>query len=418
MELNVGRLCTCLQGALFAMAAMSSTPRCAVADVLVADRLSDSVYRYSSDGVFLNVVLTELDAQPENDFINQPTGMAISPDGKQLYVSSSQTNSVVRYDYDALVGTASNPVIFATAASGLQFPNAISFSPDGATIYVSNLGGTGLSRFNLDGSSAGAALAPFGGGSFNQLSGQAWTPTGELLVNGFVDYPGGTTGAVAKSDAAIESLTTFIGPSTSVMGASGILVHGDYVYVTGMFASNLQRFHLADGTRDSSFGVSGLAFPQGLMLAPDGNGILAGILGYSNGQGHIAHYDFSGAMIGDGVFASPGGGGFQEATAFVQVPGVRGDFNGDRLVDAADLELWKLNFGANDATLAMGDADRNGVVDGADFLIWQRNFTSAAPSASLVPEPTISVFLLLVPYALRRRCSSRKRRGANACSVG
>ena len=373
-------------------------------DVLVADRLSDKVFRYSADGTFLNVVLSEV-SNDANDFISQPTGLALSPDGTQLYVSSSQTNNVIRYDYSRSAGTASNPSVFATAAEGLQFPSSITFSPDGDTIYVSNLGGTGVARFRHDGTSAGPALAPASSSAFPQLSGLAWTSAGELLVNGFTDSTG-SRGGVLKSDAAVESMATFIGPSGSMMGASGILVHDNYVYVTGMFASNLQRFNLATGALDSSFSVTGLAFPQGLMLAPDGSGILVGILGYIAGQGHIAHYDFNGDLVGDGVFATAGGGGFQEATTFVTVPTLPGDFNGDYLVNEADLNLWKSNFGASDATTAMGDADRNGVVDGADFLIWQRQVAPPLPAiVANVPEPAAFSLMLVAATALRRRSS-------------
>jgi hypothetical protein len=392
------------------------------ADVLVADRLTDSVYRYSPSGTFLNVVLVERDEVPADDFIDQPTGLALSPDAAKLYVSSSQTNKVIRYDYDALTGLASNASVFADAADALQFPNAITFSPAGDKIYVSSLGGTGVAQFNVDGSSAGGPL-----GAAGELAGGAtgldWTPSGELLVGSFADLPAGTTGSFFKSNPAVTSVAAFIGPSTSLAGASGVLVHGDYVYATGMFASSLRRFNLAEGSPDPDFNVGGLAFPQGLMEAPDGNGMLAGILGYANGAGHIAHYDFDGNLVGDGVFASPGGGGFSEATAFVTVR-VTGDFNDDLLVNGDDLAVWATNFGdrSGQATLAMGDADANGDVDGNDFLIWQRNVSVAPnPETQSAPEPgsaglaTIALWGPAMGMAPRRQ--NRWRRRSRRCHV-
>src|SRR5262245_39073402 len=68
------------------------------ADLLVVDRLSDAVYRYGRDGTFKNVVVQDPapegspDPDPSNDFISQPTGIALSPDRTKMYVSSSQNN--------------------------------------------------------------------------------------------------------------------------------------------------------------------------------------------------------------------------------------------------------------------------------------------------------------------------------------
>src|SRR5918996_4001172 len=56
------------------------------ADLLVADRLSNSVYRYSESGALLGPVIYQ------SADLNQPTGIGMSPDFTELYVSSSQNN--------------------------------------------------------------------------------------------------------------------------------------------------------------------------------------------------------------------------------------------------------------------------------------------------------------------------------------
>lgn len=378
------------------------------ADVLVADRLSNSVYRYSETGTLLNTVVTD------NANINQATGLSLSPDLQHLYVSSFQNARVMRYDYNVATGTATNGIIFADGDDGLSSPSQILFSDDAQTIYVSNLGGTGVAQFKLDGSLAGEPIAfpaPINAEHF-QFSGLAFHPNGDLLVGDFQSFPSGTHGAIGRVDPPATELSYFVNPSTSLNGASGLLVHGDHLYATGMFAGTIRRFNLSDGSADPTFGVAGLAFPQGLMLAPDGNGFFAGILGFANGLGHIAHYDFNGTLIGDGVFAAPGGGGFTEPTAFVTVPNstvepIPGDFNDDQLVNAADLGIWRANFGntSGSATVAMGDADGNGIVDGVDFLVWQRHFTpaAAAPVSQQVPEPQAAALALLAGIGLLRR---------------
>ena len=380
-------------------ATFASGPWCAyAADVLVADRLSNSVYRYSETGALLGTVVTD------NVNINQAVGLALSPDLSQLYVSSFQNARVVRYDYHHESGTASNPMIFAEgAADHLVSPNSILFSNDGSTIYISNLGGSGIARLNIDGSSAGAPLAfptplPPDVQPFFQFSGMAFAPTGELLVGAFQDFPAGANGKVAQLNATGTELEDFIDAAPSLNGTSGLLVHGEHLYVTGMFASNIQRFRLADGERDASFSVTGLAFPSGLAEAPDGNGFLVGILGFIDGQGHIARYDFDGNLLQ--TFANHGGGGFTEATALLVVPerSLIGDFSDDGVIDSADYVVWR--NAAPTATLPNDDSP--GIVDASDYGDWRANFgtTSAGKSAAgltteFVPEP-ITLLLLLV----------------------
>jgi hypothetical protein len=134
-------------------------------------------------------------------------------------------------------------------------------------------------------------------------------------------------GAVAKSDAAISFLTDFIPPDPVINGASGLLVNSNHLYVSGMHPAgptgNIARYDLTTGAADPSFLISGLLYPQQLIADPNGNGFLAGVLGQT-GEGIIAHYDFDGNLVGDGVFAynnSVAGFGFSEATAFaVAVP--------------------------------------------------------------------------------------------------
>ena len=144
--------------------------------------------------------------------------------------------------------------------------------------------------------------------------------------------------------------------------------------------------------------------------------MLVGILGVSNGAGHIARYDFDGNLLG--TFAAHGSGGFTEATAFIEVPApaatIPGDFNNDQTVDGDDLAIWKSNFGNNSgsATAAMGDADANGAINGADFLIWQRQIGSvlspAVWASAAVPEPAAAALGLGALGALVS--ANRKRR--------
>jgi hypothetical protein len=90
------------------------------------------------------------------------------------------------------------------------------------------------------------------------------------------------------------------------------------------------------------------------------------------------------------------------------------DFDGDGVVDGADLARWQVGFGmAEGALLEQGDADVDGDIDGADFLAWQRQLGGGAASAasSVVPEPASFGIVLSGALALRlrRRVGSGQR---------
>src|SRR5262245_57142869 len=207
------------------------------ADLLVADRLSNSVYRYSASGALLGTVVDH------SADLNQPAGIGMSPDFKELYVSSSQNNRVMKYDYNAATGVASNPTIFADANDGLAFPNDIQFGPDGK-IYVANLSG-GISRFNVDGSSAGPKMALPGN---VQTSSMNFTSDGKLLAGAFQNAAQ-TRGGVAISDAPISAFsgTLLVNYAAAINGATGLMIHDDYLYVSGLYAGNIRRFALSTG---------------------------------------------------------------------------------------------------------------------------------------------------------------------------
>ena len=75
-------------------------------------------------------------------------------------------------------------------------------------------------------------------------------------------------------------------------------------------------------------------------------------------------------------------------------PGPSADFNGDGLVDGADLLAWQRGVGlASGATRGDGDADGNGRVDAADLEAWRVQFLSGDASLA-APEPSSAAMLL------------------------
>ncbi|HEX6960789.1 MAG TPA: hypothetical protein VF175_02900 [Lacipirellula sp.] len=80
------------------------------------------------------------------------------------------------------------------------------------------------------------------------------------------------------------------------------------------------------------------------------------------------------------------------------------DFNGDGLVNAADLPTWQTSFGGEGA-----DADLDGDADGADLLAWQRQLgASAAGGLAVVPEPLGACLFALGMAGLGRYLRPRR----------
>ncbi|HEX3601183.1 MAG TPA: proprotein convertase P-domain-containing protein, partial [Lacipirellulaceae bacterium] len=61
---------------------------------------------------------------------------------------------------------------------------------------------------------------------------------------------------------------------------------------------------------------------------------------------------------------------------------LRGDFNLDGSVDAADYIVWRQALGHSGATFVDADASGNGIIDDADYNIWRNHFGESVPPPS------------------------------------
>ncbi len=108
-----------------------------------------------------------------------------------------------------------------------------------------------------------------------------------------------------------------------------------------------------------------------------------------------------------------GGQVFRIDTA-IQIPG---DYNGNDVVDDADFDLWKANFGSTISLSADGNAD--GVVNLADYTLWRdnrgRQLPGAAAAGKQIPEPTTAA---LAGGTLLALCLGRVLAGRSAWRFG
>jgi hypothetical protein len=90
------------------------------------------------------------------------------------------------------------------------------------------------------------------------------------------------------------------------------------------------------------------------------------------------------------------------------------DFDGNFVVDGADLTEWRDGFGtATGASAGDGDADGDYDVDGRDFLIWQRQFANGqlvSATETVVPESSATWLIVMAWIGLARGRSGSKGR--------
>jgi hypothetical protein len=90
---------------------------------------------------------------------------------------------------------------------------------------------------------------------------------------------------------------------------------------------------------------------------------------------------------------------------------VPGDYDNNRVVDAADYDQWKDAFGQPVANPGDGaDGNGDGVVDAADYTVWRDHLTLAdnGPFTSPVPEPVTLLLLTVGWMGLERRRTRRE----------
>ncbi len=106
---------------------------------------------------------------------------------------------------------------------------------------------------------------------------------------------------------------------------------------------------------------------------------------------------------------------YAEVASLTITPIIGADFNGDTIVDDADLLIWRTFFGLTapaGSIGAFGDADGDGDVDGGDYFRIIRDLGGPptplmALAAATVPEPSTMVMALLMAV-----CCPRRRRAA------
>jgi 6-phosphogluconolactonase (cycloisomerase 2 family) len=197
-----------------------------------------------------------------------PAGLAVTPDGKYLYVSSQFDSTITKFSVSASGALTQGPILPVGTA-----PSAVTITPDGGFIYVAN--SSTVSAFAVcnqvvsnctdpnspDGSLAAVAGSPFsaGIGPVAMLA----PPSGKFLFvvnrqsNQISEFKIATGTGVLTANAQPSISTgsnpvgiTFRAGTTTVTATGGIT---DYLYVPNLGASSISVYSF-----DSTIGTLGL----------------------------------------------------------------------------------------------------------------------------------------------------------------
>jgi DNA-binding beta-propeller fold protein YncE len=215
-------------------------------NVYVAGSGSSAVATFTRDG---SGALTFLEADIDNaggvNGISIAFGVAVSPDGKNVYVTGRNENGLATFNRDPGTGA----LTFAGAhfdgsggVDGLALPWGLEVSPDGKNVYVAGQGDAGIATFTRD----------TGTGALTFLEADKDGVAGVDGLNGITNIevsPGTGTnlyGASCGGDMAVSAFTR--DPSTGAI--SFLEVH-----------------------RDGVGGVSGLNCTRDVAVSPDGTSV-------------------------------------------------------------------------------------------------------------------------------------------------
>jgi DNA-binding beta-propeller fold protein YncE len=256
--------------------------------------------------------------------LNSPISVAVSPDGKNVYVASG-SHAVARLNRNTTTGAITQPAGTAGCVSetgagpcanghGLSDPESVAVSPDGKSVYVASLSSDAVARFNRN-TTGGGLYQPAGtagcvsengegtcadGHGLSDPESVAVSPDGKNVyvasgssdavarlnrntTTGAITQPAGTAGCVSQSGA---------GPCADGDGlnsARGVAVSpdGKSVYVASFLSDSVARLNrnTTTGAITQPAGTAGcvgkfpcahghgLDGPHGVAVSPDGKSV-------------------------------------------------------------------------------------------------------------------------------------------------
>lgn len=324
------------------------------------------MYVAGTNGDSLHVVDTRTNTVVQNitSGLNGPWGLAVSPDGKRLYVPNHDANTVSDFTIDTLSGqlTAASTITVGTQA------RAVAFSPDGTKAYVINQGSSNNGSVSVIDVAAGTVTATVA--TTTQLTEGVVSSDGTRL---FVAY----TRGIHYFDTATNTITSSVPFSTEVRGID-VNNAGTKVYVTRVNDQSVSVLDVA--TEDFTPQAAAGQQPMSVTLSPAGayayvagntsnnipqfsvDAVSGGLTPIGSDAAGTSPFAIAICQRGDGLLAS--GNTFVAHTgAALGCTGSSAEFTGGTLLVNADNQIFAtpisigtgggtIDTNGNDATIA------------------------------------------------------------------
>ena len=241
-----------------------------------------------------------------NARFNNPEGMAISPDGKTLYVADSRNNMIRKIDLATKTVSTVAGHTFPSSGDGVgkeagfESPRGLAMSPDGKTLYVADSGNNMIRKIDLSTNAvttlagAGKLMAGYADGvgtqaTFKEPRSLAVSSDGQTL------YIADTRNhLIRKMILATNSVSTLAGhagfpgtlngpgPDAYFYHPTSISIDGNKLYVADGANADIRMVDLNTGVVST---VAGATLSGGVPIA-----------GREDGMGLEGHFQFPGAL--------------------------------------------------------------------------------------------------------------------------